>query len=153
MYKDKKYYLEDYEIGQKFISPTRVVTEADIVNFGCLGGDFYPLHFDEDYAKSQGFKTRIMHGLGTLCLVGGFAYYTLPIDRRVIAHLRGEYRFPAPVYAQDTIYAEFEILNVRPSQSKPDRGVVTYKATIKNQRNEVVGELNWSFMIQRKPKG
>ena len=154
MHKDRErgYYLEDYKVGQKWVSQTRVVTEADIVNFGCLGGDYYPLHFDEDYAKSQGFKTRILHGLGTICLIGGFAWHTLPIEGRVVGHLRGEYTIPAPVYPQDSIYAEFEILDVRPSKSKLDRGIVGYKATIRNQRDEVVMNFKWSFMIQTKPK-
>jgi len=154
MHKDQKlgWYLEDFKVGQKFVSNTRVVTEADIVNYGCMGGDLYPLHFDEDYARAQGFKTRIMHGLGTLTLGGGFAYHALPIEGRIIAHLRGEYNFPAPVYPQDAIYAETEVVEVRPSKSKPDRGILGFKSLIKNQREEVVCEWSWSFMYHRKPQ-
>jgi len=154
MHKDQKlgWWFEDYKVGQKFVSQTRVVTEADIVNFGCLGGDFYPLHFDEDYAKAQGFRTRILHGLGTLCLGGGFAYHSLPIEGRVIAHLSGEYKYTAPVYPQDAIYAEFEVVQVEPSKSKADRGIVGFKTQFKKQDGVVVCEYTFRFMYQRKPK-
>ena len=154
MHKDQKlgWYLDDYKVGQKFVSQTRVVTESDIVSFGCLSGDFYPLHFDEEYARSRGFKTRILHGIGTLTLNGGFAYHTLPLEGRIIAHLRGEYNFPAPVYAQDAIYSEFEVVEVRPSKSKPDRGILGFNSLIKNQRDEVVCEVAFKFIYQRKPE-
>ena len=146
------WYLDDYKMGQKFVSPTRVVTETDIVNYGCLGGDFYPLHFDEDYAKGEGFRTRIFHGLGTLCLGGGFAYYALPLDCRIIGHLGGEYRLTAPVYPQDAIYAEFEVVEARPSKTKPDRGILGFKTIFKNQQDQVVCEWTFRFMYHRKPR-
>jgi len=90
--------LDDYKVGQNSC-PTRVVTEADIVNFGCLGGDFYPLHFDEDYAKSQGFRNENPAWPRTMCLGGGFAYHSLPIEGRVVAHIGGEYKYMPGVSA------------------------------------------------------
>ena len=154
MHKDQKlgWYFDEYKVGQKFVSQTRVATETDIVNFGCLGGDFYPLHFDEDYAKAQGFRTRILHGLGTLCLGGGFAYHSLPVEGRVIAHLGGEYKFTAPVYPQDALHAEFEVVQTTASKTKADRGIVGFKTLVKNQDDVAVCEWNVRFMMQRKPK-
>jgi acyl dehydratase len=154
MHKDQKlgWYMDEFKVGQKFVSQVRVITEADIVNFGCLGGDFYPLHFDEDYARSQGFKGRIFHGMGTLCVGGGFAYHSLPIEGRVIAHLGGQYKLTAPVYPGDAMYAEFEVIQADPSKTKPDRGIVGFKTLFKNQRDEVVCDYTFRFLMNRKPQ-
>lgn len=155
MHKDQKlgWYLEDFKVGQRFVSWTRKVTETDLVNFGCLTGDFYPLHFDEAYAKEQGFKGRIMHGMSILSFGGGFAHHSLPIEGRAIAHLAGEYKFMAPLYPGDSLYSEFEIIEVRPSKTKPDRGILAWKHWFKNQRDEVVAESIVRFMYRRRPAG
>ena len=144
-------YLEEFEVGEKLISPSRLVTDAEIVMFAGLGGDYYPIHMEDDYAQACGFERRIMHGLGTLCLLGGFMYQTLPIQGRIIAHLRGEYTLPAPVYPGDTIYAEIEVVDKRESKTKPDRGIITFKNTVKNQNDETVALVTISFMYRRRP--
>jgi acyl dehydratase len=144
-------YLEEFKVGEQFISPSRLVTDAEIVMFAGLGGDYYPIHMEDEYAQACGFKGRIMHGLGTLCLLGGFMYQALPVQGRIIAHLKGEYTLPAPVYPGDTIYAEIEVVDKRESKTKSDRGIITFKNTVKNQNQEIVALVTISFMYRRRP--
>ena len=61
-YQFRGLYLEDFEIGREYLSPARTVTEADVVNFAGLSGEFNPLHTDEEFAKANSFGTRIAHG-------------------------------------------------------------------------------------------
>jgi len=145
-------YFEEFEVGEKFISPSRLVTDAEIVAFAGLGGDYYPLHMEDDYPQARGFEGRIMHGLGTLCLLGGFMYQALPVQGRLIAHLKGEYTLPAPVYPGDTLHAEIDVADKRESKTKSDRGIITFKNTVKNQKEETVILAIISFMYMRKPK-
>ena len=62
----EKLYFEDYTLGERFVSPARTITEADIINFASLTGDWHPLHTDVEYAKSTPFGERIAHGMLTL---------------------------------------------------------------------------------------
>lgn len=64
-------YFEDYEIGSKFVTSARTVTETDIVNFAGLSGDWFPLHTDEEYARKTVFKGRVAHGMLTLSIASG----------------------------------------------------------------------------------
>jgi len=145
-------YFEEFEVGEKWISPSRTITEADIVTYAGFGGDYYPLHMEDDYPREQGFKGRILHGLGTLTICGGMMYQALPIQGRIIAHLRGNYNLPAPVYPGDTLYAEHEVVEKRESRTKSDRGILTFRNTVKNQHDETVLAVDISFMYARRPE-
>ena len=69
-----------------------------------------------------------------------------------MAHLRGEYTFPLPTYPGDALHVEFEVTEVRPSKTKPDRGILGWLWTFKNQRDEVVLEYRMKALYARKPK-
>ena len=62
LYNPKGFYLEDYEIGREYTSQGRTITEADVVNFAGVSGDFNPLHTDEEFGKANQFGKRIAHG-------------------------------------------------------------------------------------------
>lgn len=145
-------YFEDVETGEKWSSPSRTVTEADITNFAGISGDFHPLHTDEEYAKKTVFKGRIAHGLLTLAIASGLKTRVEIFGETFMAFLGIEkLRFTAPVRIGDTIHVETEITDKRET-SKEDRGVVTLKSVGKNQRGEQVYEEFVNIMIKRKPK-
>ncbi len=130
-------YLEDIVVGSSFETARRTVTEADIVAFAGVSGDFNPLHVDEIFAREQTpFGGRIAHGPLVLSMSYGLASVR---DRwRVLALAECRRCFRAPVYPGDTVWAEFEILETRASRSRAGVGFVTLGVRVSSDRSEVV---------------
>lgn len=145
------YYYDDLTVGQVIVSPARTVTETDIVNFGCLSGDFNPLHMDAEFARQSPFGQRVAHGLIGLAFAGGFSAQTGAFTGTTLAFLElAEWKFVRPILAGDTIHLRICIESVTPT-SKVDRGIVTRREQIINQRGEVVQEGLKKVMLQKKP--
>ncbi len=143
---------EDYELGYKFSTEAITVTEAHIVNFAGITGDFYVLHMNEEYSKKTNFGTRIAHGPLTFCLAVGLVGQTQIFSDSLIGFLgANNLRFPAPVKPGDTIHVEVEITGKKET-SKLDRGVTTMQYVVKNQRNETVATAEMNFMMHRRQK-
>ena len=147
----KGMYWEEWEIGAEFESPARTVTEADIVLFAGLSGDYNPLHVNEEYCKTTIFGTRIAHGPLVYAIVAGLLFQLHLYDDTLIAFLGFEnLRFTGPVKAGDTIHAKVKVLEKRET-SRPDRGVMKRELKVFNQRGEVVQEAIQNFLLKRKP--
>ena len=146
-------YWEDWEIGAEFESPGRTVTEADIVAFAGLSGDYNPLHINEEYCKQTQFGTRIAHGPLVYAIAAGLLFQLHLYDDTLIAFLGFDsLKFTKPVKAGDTIRACIKVLETRET-SNPERGVMKRQLTVLNQRDEVVQEGVQAFLLKRKPKG
>jgi len=144
-------YFEDWEVGAEFTSPGRTVTEADIVMFAGLSGDFNPLHMDEEFCRNTQFGTRIAHGPLVYALAAGLLFQLHLYDDTLIAFLGFDsLKFTAPVRAGDTIHARIRVLETR-ATSKPDRGVMKRELKVINQRGEVVQEGVQAFLLKRRP--
>lgn len=136
----EKLFFEDYSLGERFVSPARTITEADIVNFAALTGDWHPLHTDAEYAKNTSFGERIAHGMLTLAIGTALLFRLgehVHLPKSFIAFYGMEtVRFYSPVKIGDTIHCEMEItaLDVKDDS----RGVITSLYKIRNQRNEDV---------------
>src|SRR5437870_5590116 len=142
--------FDDYKIGATYKTLGRTVSETDIVNFVNLGGFTEPLFMDMEYvAKESVFGRRAAPGVMTFALSEGLCMQTGLIHGTGIAWLGGEVKVVAPVLEGDTIYVEIEIVDKRETK-KPDRGIVTYKHRVLNQRGETVMELTLQRMIKRK---
>jgi len=133
----ERVYLEQIEAGQSWESARRTVTEADIVNFCGLSGDFNALHTDDRFVREETpFRGRIAHGLLVLSIASGLRSDT---DAwHVLAYLEEQRRFVAPVYAGDTISGFWRVESTRRSRSQPDKGIVTLAVEVRNQDGEVV---------------
>jgi acyl dehydratase len=147
----KKTYLEDYDVGDEFITPGRTVTEADVVMFAGLTGDYNRVHTDAEYMKTSIFGERIAHGMLGLSLVNGLKYRTNYDSDGVMAFLGLTWRFTGPIKFGDTIHAVIRITSKRET-SKPDRGIMVQAIQVFNQRGEVVQEGEFTSMIKRRPK-
>ena len=144
-------YWEEWEIGAEFESPARTVTEADIVMFAGISGDYNPLHVNEEYCKTTIFGTRIAHGPLVYAIVAGLLFQLHLYDDTLIAFLGFEnLKFTGPVKAGDTIHAKVKVLEKRET-SRPDRGVMKRELRVFNQRGEVVQEAIQNFLLKRKP--
>lgn len=124
--------FEELKIGERAFL-RRTITEADIVNFAGITGDFNPIHVDEEYAKATIFQSRIAHGLLTATLIGTVLGNKLPGPGCV--YLKQDLRFVAPVRIGDTITAEVEILE----KIEPKK-ILRLNTTCKNQDDKVVVE-------------
>jgi acyl dehydratase len=145
----KKSYYEDFEIGDEFVTPGRTVTEADVMLFAGLTGDYNRIHTDAEYMKSSMFGERIAHGLLGLSLVNGLKYRTDYDSDGVLAFLGLTWKFSGPIRFGDTIHAIIRIASKRET-SKPDRGIMIQSIQVINQRGEVVQEGEFTSLMKRR---
>jgi acyl dehydratase len=143
-------FFDDYKVGATYTTLARTVSETDIVNFVNLCGFTEPLFMDMEYVATQSvFGRRVAPGALTFSLSEGLVMQTGLIHGTGMAWLGGEVKVTGPVLQGDTIHVEIEIADTRETK-KPDRGIVTYKHRVMNQRGETVMELTLQRMIKRK---
>jgi acyl dehydratase len=140
--------FEDIQVGEEYESPGRTVTEADIVFFAGLSGDYNVLHTDAEFMKSSIFGERIAHGLLGLAMQAGLltratqAYATL-------AFVGLRWKFRGPIKIGDTIRLRARVA-AKQETDKPDRGLVTLERRVVNQRGEVVQEGETDLLVERR---
>jgi acyl dehydratase len=143
-------YWEEWGIDAEFVSPARTVTEADIVAFAGISGDYNPLHINEEFCKKTIFGSRIAHGPLVYAIAAGLLFQLHLYDDTLIAFLGFEsLKFTKPVKPGDTIHARVKVLEKRET-SHPDRGVMKRQLQVVNQRGEVVQEGIQNFLLKRK---
>lgn len=143
-------YLDDFKVGERFRSKGVTLTEAEVINFA-LAYDPQPFHIDVEAARKSPFGCLIASGLHTFAL--GWRMFLQ--EGLLTACSLGspgidELRWTAPVKPNDTIYTEAEVLEVRYSTSKPDRGTVRMGYRIVNQRGEVVLKMTIVHILKKR---
>ncbi len=146
---DDRLYLDDLQVGQRFTSRSHALDEAQIKAFAAEF-DPQPFHLDDEAAKSTLFAGLAASGWHTAAitmrlLVEGGA----PIAGGVVG-AGGEISWPRPTRPGDILQVESEILEVTPSRSRPDRGMVTLRSETRNQRGEVVQILTAKLVVPRR---
>jgi len=142
-------YFEDVKVGDEYTSPGRTVTEADIVIFAGLSGDYNVLHTDAEHMKASLFGERIAHGLLGLSIQQGL------LDRVVPGQTVGplasvKWKFKGPIKIGDTIHVLARVAAKRDGE-QPASGVVTVEGRVINQRGEVVQEGETDHVVARRP--
>jgi acyl dehydratase len=143
-------YLEDLRVGQRFTSGTWALDREQIRTFAAQF-DPQPFHLDDDAARSTSFAGLAASGWHTAALtmrllVEGGA----PIAGGIVG-AGGEIAWPRPTRPGDVLRVESEVLEVTPSRSRPDRGMVTLRSTTLNQNGEAVQILTAKLVVPRKP--
>src|SRR6185436_2641217 len=146
-------YLEEFEEGAVYRHwPAKTVTEADDHLFCLLTMNHHPLHINDVYAAGSQQGRNVVVGPLVYSLALGMS--VSDVSGKAIANLAtDELRHPAPVFHGDTLFAESEVLEVRPAQSKPDRGIVKVRTDVYNQRNELVATFRRAVLIPRRSPG
>ncbi|MEV7969779.1 MaoC/PaaZ C-terminal domain-containing protein [Sphaerisporangium sp. NPDC088356] len=145
-------YFEDLYLGMAARSPGRTVTEADIVAFAGLSGDFNPLHTDAEVASASAFGRRVGHGLlGTAIASGLFTRTPLSqaLQGSLVAMLGIEWRFERPILIGDTIHVEAEVVELRET-SRPDRGLVVIERRVIDQSGTRVQSGKTPMLVTRR---
>ncbi len=136
-------YYEDYQVGERFVSRGRTLTEADIVNFAGVSGDWYPLHVDVEYSKRSQFGQRIAHGMLVLTIASGL----VPISPDVFVAFYGidNIRFTAPTFIGDTIHVEVEIVE---KQDRGPGGVLTFRQEVRKAGGDLCATGVWKVLMK-----
>lgn len=143
--------FDEYTVGSAYRTLGRTVSETDIVTFVNLCGFTEPLFMDMEYvARESVFGRRVAPGALTFALAEGLIMQTGLIHGTGMAYLGSDIRVLAPVLAGDTIHVEIEVTDKRETK-KPDRGIVSYRHRVLNQRGEIVLEAQIQRMIRRSP--
>ena len=148
---DRRLYLDDLKVGQRFASGTHLVDASEILAFA-RQFDPQPFHLDEDAARNTLFGGLAASGWHTaaitmrLLVLGG-----VPIARGLIG-VGAEVSWPRPTRPGDVLRVESEVVEISPSRSRPDRGMVKVRSETRNQREEVVQVLEARMMVPRRPR-
>jgi acyl dehydratase len=144
-------YFEEFFVGQKFNHALRrTVTEADNVLFSAMTHNPAPLHLDEEYMKGTEFGARLVNSYFTLGLMVGISVHETTVGTTVANLGMDEVRFPKPVFHGDTLRVETEVLELRPSKSRPANGIVIFLHRALNQRGEVVAQCKRTALMLKK---
>ncbi|CAB4795437.1 unannotated protein [freshwater metagenome] len=145
-------FYDEMEVGDIFKhKPGRTVTEADNVLFTTLTMNSQSLHLDAEVAAKSEFGQRLVNSLMTLAIAAGLSVGDTT-EGTTIANLGfGEIKFPLPVFIGDTLYAETEIIDKRPSKSRPQQGIVTLEHRARNQRGDLVCSAQRSALVRFSP--
>lgn len=144
-------YLEDFAVGDTFVTAGATVTEAAIIDFARTW-DPQPFHLDVEAAGSHEMNGLLASGLHTLCLT-----FRLFLQLNILekCNITGpgidDLRWLKPVRPGDTLHAEVSVVDVRQSGSKPDRGSLTMHYRTLNQRGDCVLEFDLRHIVRRRP--
>ena len=143
-------FFEDVEIGFRFETPRRTVTEADLVAFSGISGDFNTLHTDSVFAAESIYGERIAHGALVVSLVTGLRNRVGLFDGTLMGLLEiRNWRFAAPVRIGDTIRVVNEVTALEET-SKPDRGIMVQRIEVRNQDDAVVQDGEFVMLLRRR---
>jgi acyl dehydratase len=138
----------EFKVGQRFETPGRTITEADIVAFSGLTGDYNPVHTDETFAAATGFGGRIAHGPMGIGIAFGLASRLDLIDGTVIALLGVTWDFKAPMRPGDTIRAMIEVVETR-DVKQPDHGLLGLAFIIVDETGKTLQEGSARLLMRR----
>jgi len=146
---DGKLFLEDLHPGKRFTTGTHTLDEAQIKAFAAEF-DPQPFHLDDEAAKDSLFGSLAASGWHTAAITMRLQVESgLPISGGIIG-AGGEIAWPRPTRPGDVLYVESEILEIKPSRSRPDRGMVTLRSETRNQREEVLQILTVKLVVPRR---
>jgi 3-hydroxybutyryl-CoA dehydratase len=129
-------YFDDVEVGQEWESSGRTITEADVVNFAGVSGDFNPIHMDHEFAKTTPFRRPIAHGLLVFAVGSGLGVNCPPM--RTIAFLQvREWNFREPLFIGDTVRLRSRLIE-KTLRGRGRRGELMWYRGVVNQEGKVV---------------
>ncbi len=145
-------YFEEFEVGRSFTTPGRTVTEADIMAFAGVSGDFNLIHTDAEYAASGPFGQRIAHGLLVLSIASGLATRSGFIEGTVLAWRDiQDWKFSRPVFIGDTVRVTASVLQMK-AMPRLGGGLIEFEIRVLNQHDELLQRGTWGMLIQNRPE-
>jgi acyl dehydratase len=144
-------FFDDFVVGEEYVTPTRTLTETDVVLFAAMSGDYNELHTSEAFGKTTQFGRRIGHGLLGLAVSHGLFFRLGLVEGTAIAFLGiDSWKFEAPFFLGDTIRVKVQVAEKTPSRSKPDRGVIRFFFQVLKEDQSVMQSGFKTIMIRRR---
>lgn len=147
------YRYADLHVGMAFRSPGRTITDADLVGFAGLTGDFSELHTSEVYAQKSQFGRRVAHGMLGLAYAHGLMWArTGELRETAIAFLGiSDWRFLEPIFVGDTIFVNYRICELRESKSRPTQAIATFEVSVVDQNDRIVQRGKKALLVSKEP--
>ncbi|HVZ09747.1 MaoC family dehydratase [Rhodopila sp.] len=142
-------WFDDFRLGERFMLPSRTMTEAVFLAFQGASGDAHPIHYDVEFCRARGMPGLLAHGLQTLAQTApGAGLFPYLVEDSIIGFIEQSSKFLKPVFAGDTVYPALEIDELTPSRTT---GVLGFRTTVHNQRRELVLEGRQRYLLRRRP--
>ena len=148
-YTPRGLYFEEFEVGYEIVSAGRTITEADIVSFAALTGDWTQIHVNAEYAKETMFGQRVAHGLLGLSYAAGLGAQLGFIEETVLAFRSLEWKFSAPIFIGDTIHLKATVKETK-ELKKLGGGSIVFEMRLLNQEGKIVQKGTWSVLMKSK---
>ncbi|MBX9875402.1 MAG: dehydratase [Beijerinckiaceae bacterium] len=147
------YRYDDLSVGMRFRSPGRTITDADLVGFAGLTGDYSELHTSDVYAQSSQFGRRVAHGMLGLAYAHGLMWArTGELRETAVAFLGIDgWRFVGPVFVGDTIFVDYELAELRDSRSRPTQAIATFEVKVVKQDGTLVQQGRKALLVSKVP--
>jgi len=140
--------FEDLTVGERFVLPSRTITEANFAAFQTVSCDNHPIHYDVEYCRAQGHDGLLAHGLQVLSFTAaGAGLFPHVIGDALIGFVEVQAKFLKAVYAGDTLYPALIVSELKPQRTT---GVVTMQASVHNQRGELVLDGRHIYLLRLK---
>ncbi len=141
-------WFEDFRLGERFVLPSRTMTEAIFLAFQAASGDNHPIHYDVEFCRARGMPGMLAHGLQTLIqTAAGAGMFPFLTEDSLVGFLDQSSRFLKPVFVGDTLYPALEVNELTPNRST---GVVGLASAVHNQRGEMVLEGRQRYLLRRR---
>lgn len=145
-------YFEQFEVGDTVVSAGRTITEADVVNFAGVAGDYTQIHVNAEFARQGAFGRRVAHGLLGLAVTSGLLAQLGFVEGTVLAFRELTWKFRLPVYIGDTVHAEATVSELK-AMRRLDGGAVTFDVRVINQEDRVVQQGRMVLLVSSRPGG
>lgn len=147
------YRYDDLFVGMQFRSPGRTITDADVVGFAGLTGDFSELHTSDVYARSSEFGQRVAHGMLGLAYAHGLMWArTGELRETAIAFLGiSDWKFVGPIYIGDTIFVNYALAELRDSRSRPSQAIATFDVEVVTQDGKIAQRGRKALLVSKVP--
>ena len=149
------YSYQDLRVGMAFRSPGRTITEADIVAFAGVTGDYSELHTSDVYARASQFGRRVAHGMLGLAYAHGLMWPRTGELREIAVAFLGisDWRFIGPIFVGDTIFVNYALAELRDSKSNPAQAIASFDVELVNQDGRVLQRGRKALLVSKVPLG
>jgi acyl dehydratase len=145
----KSRWFDDFKVGERFILPSRTMTDALFLAFQSASGDNHPIHYDVEYCRRRNMQHMLAHGYQVLIqTAAGAGEFPFMVEDSLIAFLDQSSRFLKPVFSGDTIYPAIEIAELSPNRST---GIVAMTSSVHNHKGELVMDGTQRYLVRKHP--
>jgi acyl dehydratase len=141
-------WFEDFALGERFVLPSRTMTDAIFLAFQAASGDNHPVHYDVEFCRARGMPHMLAHGFQVVIqTAAGAGMFPHMVEDSLKGFLEQSSRFLHPVFVGDTLYAALEVDEITPQRST---GVIGLRSTVHNQKGELVMDGRQRYLLRRR---